>query len=172
MTYVRKACLSDVEEIMHIIEQGRSLLAKEGIPQWTGTYPSRDLIEHDIRHGVAYVLVFSNQVAGFASMIAGVEAYYNNLHDGSWANEDPYCTIHRFGISPDFKGNHLGEFFFSGLVTLAYAEGIKNVRADTHDKNARMKYIMEKQGFVKRGYVEVPDDETDPKRIAFELNLK
>ena len=50
---IRKATISDLDEIMDIYSLAREFMKKNNNPnQWGDTYPSRELIEDDVNKGV------------------------------------------------------------------------------------------------------------------------
>ncbi|WP_369833156.1 GNAT family N-acetyltransferase [Companilactobacillus pabuli] len=97
--------------------------------------------------------------------------------DGSpqWQNNtDPYATIHRIAINPDYAGQHLGKIFISNLISYSYQNGIRNFRIDTHQLNKRMQALAKSSGYVHRGKIYVSEpavNHEDNARLAFELNL-
>lgn len=62
---IRKATISDLDEIMNIYSLAREFMKKNNNPnQWGDTYPSRELIENDINKGNCYVLFEGKQIHG------------------------------------------------------------------------------------------------------------
>ena len=91
--------------------------------------------------------------------------------DGKWKNDlDPYVAIHRVAISDEYRGMHLASYLMSSLISMHYAEGIRNYRVDTFRTNDVVRHIVEDAGFVKRGNIKNMDP-IDSYRVAFELNL-
>ncbi len=169
MTYVRKAIITDVPQIMHVIEDARRSLAKLDVDQWQGVYPSAAVFEDDIAKGECYVLICDDMLAGVATLQTHPDPDYACLIEGAWALDEPYTTIHRLAIHSDFQGRHLADIFLSYLVSVSLVYGFNNVRMDTHRHNKRMQHIAAKHGFVYRGVI--PNDEyVDFVRIAFEWN--
>ena len=55
---IRKAALADVDEIMDIIAEGRAQMRAAGnYEQWTGGYPSEELVRGNIADVCGYVVV-------------------------------------------------------------------------------------------------------------------
>src|SRR5699024_9912518 len=78
---------------------------------------------------------------------------YDGIEEGSWKRDDDYAAIHRAAISSKFRGMHLSNYLFSGLITIGVQKGYKDFRIDTHPGNERMKGLSEKFGFEKRGII-------------------
>ena len=53
---LRKTKLEELEQVMKIIEDGRTFLKEQGINQWQHGEPSRETIINDINEGISYVL--------------------------------------------------------------------------------------------------------------------
>lgn len=168
--YTRLATEKDLAEIMEIISDAKAFLKKSGSTQWQDGYPNEESILTDIKNKDGYVLMVGDKVAGYTAAITGVDPHYQEI-DGEWKNNvDPYTTIHRICLSSNYQGQGLSKIFMSDIISLGYAKGIRNFRVDTHRLNKPMQALALGNGFEYRGIVNV-DDEIDPKRLAYELNM-
>lgn len=169
--YLRRAQAPDLDVIMKIIKNAKSLLKKNGSPQWQDGYPNREIFAQDIAMQTNWVLVDDHQVVATATLQLTPEPTYRIITNGQWSQpNDPYATIHRVAISDEYQGQGLSKILFSNLLTVGQMQGIKNFRLDTHRNNKAMQHIAEKFNFRKRGIIEV-NEKNDPDRIAYELNL-
>lgn len=168
--YTRKATIDDLDKIMSIVEDARALFKNNKIPQWQGGYPDEERFKEDINNEEAYVLVVGDEVAGIGVLTTERQENYDAIEEGSWKRDDDYAAIHRAAISSKFRGMHLSNYLFSGLITIGVQKGYKDFRIDTHPGNERMKGLSEKFGFEKRGIIYV-DEKIEPIRYAYELNL-
>lgn len=168
--YTRLAKNKDLSSIMEIIEQAKQFLKQSGSTQWQSGYPNAKTIQNDLNNHNGLVFICNGTIAAYAAVIKGIEPSYINI-DGAWQNnEDRYATIHRICFSAKFQGQGLAKLFLSNIITLEYANGIKNIRVDTHRLNKPMQNVALHNGFKYRGIIKV-DDELDPERYAYELNL-
>ncbi|WP_372456608.1 GNAT family N-acetyltransferase [Limosilactobacillus fastidiosus] len=116
-------------------------------------------------------MVVGNQIVGTAALQLTPDPTYKNIQNGQWKQpNEPYATIHRVAISSRCRGQGLSSILFSNLITVGQLQKRSNFRFDTHEKNQRMQKIVKKFGFIRRGEINVVDN-NDPKRVAFELNL-
>ena len=169
--YLRRAQLQDLPAIMKIIDDAKELLKKNGSPQWQNGYPNQETLTQDIAMQTNWVLINDNKVAATATLQLTPEPTYRNITQGQWQQPDePYATIHRVAISSDYRGQGLSKLLFSNLLTVGQMQGIKNFRVDTHRSNKAMQHIAENFNFKKRGIIKV-NDQNDPERLAYELNL-
>ncbi|MGX7059091.1 GNAT family N-acetyltransferase [Vagococcus humatus] len=169
-TYVRLATLADLPQIMTIIAEAKELLKEDGSSQWQDGEPSRDTLQEDIHLQHCYLLVVGSQIAGVAALVTEPDPNYQQIAGEGWQKQGPYATIHRIAISPSFKGQHLGRYFFSNLLTLAYQKGFRQMRIDTHEMNIRMQSLIQAFGFSYQGIIYVSPN-PEGKRLAYELSL-
>ncbi len=185
--YLRRAQAQDLAAIMKIIDDAKNLLKKNGSPQWQNGYPNRETFAQDIATQTNWVLINGNKVAATATLQLTPEPTYRNITQGQWQQPDepyatihrvgqwqqpdePYATIHRVAISSNYRGQGLSKLLFSNLLTVGQMQGIKNFRIDTHRNNKAMQHIVENFNFKRRGIIKV-NDQNDPERLAYELNL-
>ena len=169
--YLRRAQLQDLPAIMKIIDDAKELLKKNGSPQWQNGYPNQETLTQDSAMQTNWVLINDNKVAATATLQLTPEPTYRNITQGQWQQPDePYATIHRVAISSNYRGQGLSKLLFSNLLTVGQMQGIKNFRVDTHRSNKAMQHIAENFNFKKRGIIKV-NDQNDPERLAYELNL-
>ncbi len=65
MNTLEQAKQEDLERCWELISQGREFQREQGFVQWTEDYPSRAIIENDIRIGKGYVLKVDGEIAGY-----------------------------------------------------------------------------------------------------------
>ena len=169
--YLRRAQLQDLTAIMKIIDDAKELLKKNGSPQWQNGYPDQETFTQDIVMQTNWILINDNKVVATATLQLTAEPTYRNITQGQWQQPDePYATIHRVAISSNYRGQGLSKLLFSNLLTVGQMQGIKNFRVDTHRSNKAMQHIAENFNFKKRGIIKV-NDQNNPERLAYELNL-
>ena len=169
--YLRRAQRQDLTVIMKIIDDAKELLKKNGSPQWQNGYPDQETFTQDIVMQTNWILINDNKVVATATLQLTPEPTYRNITQGQWQQPDePYATIHRVAISSNYRGQGLSKLLFSNLLTVGQMQGIKNFRVDTHRSNKAMQHIAENFNFKKRGIIKV-NDQNDPERLAYELNL-
>lgn len=170
LIYIRKAAKNDLDQIMPIIDEAKKFLKEDGNPQWQSGYPNVDAISTDIEQDAAWVLIVDQKVAGYIAVTSGPDPNYHQI-DGRWNNDlDPYVAIHRVAISNEYRGMHLASYLLSSLISLHYAEGVRNYRVDTFRRNEIVQHLVKDAGFIERGTIK-NDDPIDPYRVAYELNL-
>ena len=145
---IRRAAYEDIPRIMEICGEARDTMRSDGnMNQWTGGYPSEDVIRADIDRTVGYVIGTDGCVEGYFAFIPGIETTYLEIEGGQWVDDGkPYCTIHRLAGS---KASHgIAEACFDWCW-----EQCHNIRIDTHEDNRIMRHCIAKFGFVYCGVI-------------------
>ena len=159
---IRHAQLSDVPEIVRLFEAARGIMHQNGnYSQWNAAYPGETEALKDIQNGTNYVMEdpgIAGKLYGVFTLIRDPEPTYTIIREVHWLDTTPYGTIHR--IASD--GTHQG--VFQELMTFCKSEW-RHLRIDTHQDNAIMLHLIQKEGFTYCGIIKVGDG-TD--RLAFE----
>lgn len=159
---IRKAGHSDLADILGIYAYAREQMRRNGNPtQWGSSQPSQDILTEDINNGNLYVICGNGQTGGVFAFLTGDEPTYQVI-EGSWLNDLPYGTLHRVA----------GNGTVCGVVErcIAYCGSIcPNIRVDTHERNAVMRHLLEKNGFMECGIIYVRDHSP---RIAYQRLIK
>ncbi len=155
---IRKAEEPDLLEVMDLYAYARQFMELHGNEtQWGQTYPPKELLQRDISRGTLYVISDGTGIHGVFYFSIEQDPTYTVIHEGRWRFEMPYGVIHRIA------GDGLGGIL---RTAVAFAFGkINHLRIDTHADNYIMQAALEKQGFSKRGIINVEDGSA---RIAYD----
>lgn len=144
---IRKTTTSDIPRLQEIFSLAREFMKETGnVHQWADDYPSKELLEGDIRHGDSYVCVYDDIVEATFVLREGKDPTYDKIYDGSWIADCPYVTIHRIASS----GNQHG--VFASVMDFA-KEKYDSIRIDTHKDNKVMQHSIIKSGFQYCGII-------------------
>ncbi|NVY96765.1 GNAT family N-acetyltransferase [Lactobacillus sp. DCY120] len=172
LIFLRSAQVQDLDRIGQLFQEGQRVLAQEQIPQWQDGYPQKSDADRDYQQGQLYVLTTPHKVLGTATLTTTPDPNYQQIFAGQWLpSTGNYATIHRITIDSHYHGQHLGDFFFSNLISQAYQQGQRELRIDTHAQNQRMQHLITKWGFEKRGIVYLDHNPQD-QRLAYQLFLQ
>ncbi|MDE6023803.1 MAG: GNAT family N-acetyltransferase [Muribaculaceae bacterium] len=161
---IRLSTAADIDRIMDVYESAKKFMRSHGnMNQWTGGYPSREVILTDIAHGSHYIgLDDDGDILMVFSFILGEDPTYKVIEGGSWLNDKPYGTIHRIA-STGFRGGMLKECVRYCSV---FAD---NIRVDTHADNSDMQRAIKHAGFHYCGIIYLADGSP---RIAFQKEIR
>lgn len=92
---------------MDIFKQAKRIMRKDGnMLQWTGNYPSREIVMADIEQGNSYVCIDdTGAIIGTFAFIRGNDPTYTRIYEGEWLEDtQPYGVIHRLASTETSKG--------------------------------------------------------------------
>ena len=163
----------DMEQVALIFRQARNYLKKNRVDQWQTGYPDESSALFDMEQGEAYVMTHGSQVAAYFCLKSRHEDCYDDITDGRWRTDGPYCVIHRSVVEASYRGTGMADRMMAAAEELTLSKGIHDLRVDTHRHNKAMKELLKRRGFQYRGNVLVAVEEGhDPRRQAFEKVLK
>lgn len=125
--------------------------------QWTNGYPQKQTIACDVADGCFYLICLNGRIVACFCMRPSPEPTYAKIYNGQWPDDEPYNVIHRLASDGTVGG--------IALLAIRFALDKGNLRIDTHEQNATMINILEKEGFTKCGTIYVADGTP---RIAFQ----
>ncbi len=162
---IRKSALSDIDEILIIYEFAKKYMRKNGNnTQWNDSYPSRSIIENDIRNNNSYCIIGDDGNINATFMFSiGKEPTYDKIYDGEWINNNmKYGVIHRIASDGKIKS------VFSNILDFCIKK-YPNIRIDTHKDNKKMIELLYYHNFNYCGIIYVEDGS---ERLAFQQNFK
>ena len=160
---IRQADERDVSDIMRVYAAARAFMRRTGnMTQWSGGYPSEEIVRTDILQGVSYVLENgAGHLHAVFALIPGDDLTYAHI-EGAWRDNSPYATIHRAGSDGTERGT------FRTILAFARAQH-EHLRADTHADNIPMQNCLQKSGFAYCGIIYLASG--DPRR-AYEWSSR
>ena len=165
----RKAKLDDVNQIMKIIVQAKEYLKSQGIDQWQDGYPSKEVIENDIKNNVSYVVEDEGRVIATAMISFDGEKDYDQIYEGKWISNSDFVVVHRVAVDDDFKGRGIAGKIIDEAEKMSITRGVKSIEMDTHRDNLSMQKLLKKNGFEYCGIIFLEDG---IERFAFERLIK
>ena len=169
----RPAEEADLPAMLTITRQAQSYLKRNKVDQWQDGYPNEAAFRVDLERGESYVLTYGDQVAGFFTLSSHPDACYEEITDGKWGTDAPYCVLHRCAIGAEYRGSGLSDHMMAFVEEICLERGRLVLRVDTHRKNKAMQSMLNRHGFQFRGNVLVRIGEGhDPRRKAFEKILR
>lgn len=155
---IRKATYTDLDNIDKVFDRARSFMRKTGnMYQWSDGYPQREVLENDIKKDRLYVFDNKNEIEGVFVFFLGNDPTYSYI-EGNWVSDTPYGVFHRVANGGKIKGMLKQMLDFVKDKTT-------HLRIDTHEDNAVMQHVLEKNGFKKCGIIYLENG--DP-RLAYE----
>ncbi len=168
----RKATMDDFDDIQLTVRQAKNYLKKHRVDQWQSEYPTEELLHKDIERGEGYVICYGERFAGYFVFSERPEMDYDDLMDGKWRRDEPYCVLHRLAVMAEYRGSGLADRVMEHIEAMTRAAGRSYIRIDTHRKNKAMTALLREHGYEYRGNIIVfCEPYHDPKRQAFDKLL-
>ncbi len=159
---IRKAKNQDLNTIINIYDKAREFMKQSGNGgQWKNGYPTKELLEQDIKEGTCYICEEGKQILGVFCFFVGEEPTYQKIYEGEWLNNKPYGVIHRIAVGEHHKG----------VASFCIQWGLKqhpNMKIDTHKNNIPMQKTILKNGFTYCGIIHKEDGTT---RLAYQKEI-
>ena len=168
---IKRTNREDIDTLMPIFEEARKTIASLGIDQWQNGYPSRQVIQEDVKLMQSYFVTSDGETVGTFALIEDGEPTYDRIFDGAWLSgdkKDTYFAIHRVAISVKCRGKGISTQIIDYCAEKARKSGKISLRIDTHEGNIVMRKMLEKHGFICCGKIFLSDGEP---RVAYEKML-
>ena len=140
---IRNTRPEELDELEIIYANARRFMAENGNPhQWGDEqYPSRALLEEDVRLGQSFVCVEGDEILATYCLTRGPEGYYTPIYEGAWLDDADYVVVHRIANAGKKAG--AGQFCLRHVL-----EHYGNLRIDTHPDNLPMQGLLNRMGFA------------------------
>lgn len=165
----RQAKISDLDQIVEIIELSKKYLKETKVDQWQDGYPAKEDLRRDIESGNSYVLTNKDEIVATTVISLDGESTYNSIFNGEWISNEDYIVMHRVAVHDKYKGKGIFKELIKETESLALNNGISSIKIDTHRDNISMQRAVVKNDFKKCGIIYLEDGS---ERIAFEKVLK
>lgn len=165
----RQANISDLDQIVEIIELSKKYLKETKVDQWQDGYPAKEDLRRDIESGNSYVLTNKDEIVATTVISLDSESTYNSIFNGEWITNEEYIVMHRVAVHDRYKGKGIFKELIKEAENLALNKGIFSIKIDTHRDNISMQKAVLKNDFKKCGIIYLEDGS---ERIAFEKVMK
>lgn len=147
----------DLDELFQIYSNGKTSLQERGIYQWVDNYPTKSIIEEDIKKEVLYVLRNGTEILGAINISEDQEAEYQSI---DWRFDDSkVLVIHRLVIHPKYQRNGYGKKLMDFAEHFAEKNYYTSIRLDAYSQNKRVIEFYKRRNYYIRGDVYFPERE-------------
>lgn len=157
---IAKADVSNIDDILKIVNQAKEYLKSQNVDQWQDGYPDKESFLNDIKNDCLYIAKENDETIGVFALI-NHEANYDVIYDGKWHSDDDYVAVHRIAVDNNYKGKGIAKFIFDYIK-----ESYNYIRVDTHKDNQNMQRCLIKNGFKYCGIIYLARD--NGQRMAFD----
>ena len=142
----RKATIKDIDEIMIVIEDGRSFLKTQNSGQWQDGDSSRENILQTIKDGHFYAVLSPNGDIASVCALTYQDDDYEHPYEGSWLTIQPYMVMHRCSVKEKYRHQGYGREGLRMLCEIAKKNGITVMYDDIALDNPAITLFL-KEGF-------------------------
>lgn len=154
---IEKGKLSDLNELFQIYLYAKNELERNGIYQWTDNYPTRSIIENDLKKGILFVLRSNEEIIGAINISEEQETEYQTV---SWEfNKSKVLVIQRLVIDPKYQGKGYAKKMMDFAEKFANENNYSSIRLDAYSQNKRVINFYVKRKYFIRGNVNFPERE-------------
>lgn len=154
---IEKGKLSEINQLFQIYLNGKNDLEKNGIFQWTNNYPTRSIIESDLKKEVLFVLKNNKEIIGAINISEEQEPEYETIN---WEfDNSKVLVIHRLVIDPKYQGKGYARKLMDFAEKFAKENNYSSIRLDAFSQNKRVIDFYEKRKYFIRGNVNFPERE-------------
>jgi ribosomal protein S18 acetylase RimI-like enzyme len=157
---IRKAKLSEIQEIIKITRACGSKMASEGILQWNVFYPNKKAFQKDLKRDELYVLLSEKKVIGCIVISTEKDSEYNDINWLTPDNQNYY--IHRLAVHPFHQKKGYAKKLMDFSEAMAAKNNISSIRLDTFSQNQRNQKLYEARGYTRLGNIYFPKQSEHP----------
>lgn len=157
---IRKAKVSEIEEIISITRACAAKMKTENIFQWNENYPTYEAFQNDIKRKELYVLTFSEEIIGSIVISTFKDEEYDDI---DWLTEDGNnYYIHRLAIHPEHQHKGYAKKMMDFAEATAKENNATSIRLDTFSQNKRNQKFYEARGYQKLESIYFPKQSKHP----------
>jgi ribosomal protein S18 acetylase RimI-like enzyme len=165
---IRKAEISDLENIMLMYKSCVAGMVENGIDQWDETYPNDEIIIEDLNVGTYYVAQMNETIIGGINIDKNQDDTYLSL---DWKDKsDSFLVVHRLGVKEEFWNKKIGKNLMLFTEKLVIEKGLKSIRLDTYSGNPKAMEFYRRLGYTEIGTIDLKPDKD--KYYCFEKIIK
>jgi len=143
-----------VDPAWEVMDRCKAALAAAGIHQWDAAYPTRDVVEADVRRGALYVL--EDDAGRCIGSVALDQTQADEYSALAWVTDEPALIVHRLCIDPAEQGRGLAHELMSFAESYAAARGYRSVRLDAYTGNPQSGQLYRRRGYREVGQISFP----------------
>jgi len=146
---------NELDEIMGLIRDCIRDMESRGIHQWGDFYPTREIIDEDIKNGSMHLAKENDEVLGIITINQEQPPEWTSV---SWSNKaDRIVTVHRLAVKPSRQKQGIGRKLLDHAENYAIRNGYTAIRLDAYSGNLRALRLYEKHRYIRVGQIRFPE---------------
>ena len=165
---IRKAEISDLENIMLMYKSCVKGMLTNGIDQWDLTYPNADVIMGDLIAQTYFVALENGVIIGGINIDQNQDKTYLAI---DWEDEsNSFLVVHRLGVKEEYWNKKIGKDLMLFTEDLVLEKGLKSIRLDTYSGNPKAMEFYKRLGYSELGTIDLKPEKG--KYHCFEKMIK
>ncbi len=157
---IEKANISDLQDIVSITRNCAKYMIEKEIFQWNELYPSKEILENDIKLKQIWKLTFEEKIVGIIVLTEIEDKEYKNV---KWlSKERKFLYVHRLAINPSFQKRGFAQKLMDFAENYAKKNNYKSIRLDTFSQNKRNQKFYKKRNYKKLESINFPNQSEFP----------
>ena len=156
---IRKAEISDLENIMLMYKSCVAGMIKNGIDQWDESYPNTKIIMGDLI-AQTYFVVTKNEL-----IIAGINIDQNQDDTYlalDWKDKkNQFVVVHRLAVKVEFWSDGIGKSLMLFTENLVIEKGLNSIRLDTYSGNPKAMEFYRRLGYRELGVINLKPNKNE-----------
>jgi GNAT superfamily N-acetyltransferase len=156
MGMIRTGVISDLVQIMEIVEGAKLDMHSYGNFQWNEDYPKEEDFIKDIKEGTLFVYDIKGIIAGLICINRDEPKEYKNLN---WSRGEEAVIIHRLAVNNSFRGQDVGYKLINHADAICIENNLSYIKTDTNSLNIKAQGLLRKCGYIFVGETSLIDHE-------------
>ena len=142
---IRTAIISDLNQIMDIVETSKLDMHSYDNFQWNKDYPKENDFIKDITEGTLFLYDIKGIIAGLIC-INKIEP--NEYKNANWSMTKEAAIIHRLAVSNESRSQGVGYKLINYANTICIENGLSYIKTDTNSLNIKAQGLLRKCGYT------------------------
>ncbi len=157
---IRRAKISEINDIMNLTKACAAHMIANGIYQWNEHYPSREAFMTDIKRAELYVLDLDGEIIGAIVISTKMDEEYVPIQWLTPNENNSY--IHRLCVHPQHQGKGYAQDLMRFAEDYSRKHNFSSVRLDTFSQNKRNQRFYETRGYRRLADIYFPKQSEHP----------
>ena len=165
---IRKAKISDLDNIMLMYTSCVKGMIANDIDQWDETYPNIEVITKDITAQTYYIIEIDGEIIGGINIDKLQDKTYLDIN---WEDKsNSFLVVHRLAVKEECWNQKIGKHLMIFTEKLVIENGLKSIRLDTYSGNPKAMNFYRKLGYEELGTIDLKPNKN--KYHCFEKIIK
>jgi len=156
---IRKAEISDLENIMLMYKSCVAGMIANGIDQWDESYPNAEVIMEDLIAQTYFVAIENNIIIAGINIDQNQDDTYLAL---DWKDkENQFLVVHRLAVKVEFWSDGIGKSLMLFTENLVTEKELISIRLDTYSGNPKAMEFYRRLGYRELGVINLKPDKNE-----------